>query len=96
MPIYNGSLTQADIEFRINQASAQLLTALNNGFDQYKKWYDLTYGLTTAQIATLFSITTNEATDLQSAFNVFNDLNSFMNNLAVTQNDRLTTILKFI
>jgi hypothetical protein len=92
---YSSGKSAMEWELILTTKAQTLIGDINEAYDLYKKWYAFTYGKSDADIATALGITTQEVTDMQYAFGVFNDLNNAMNNAAVSTADRLTMLLKF-
>jgi hypothetical protein len=91
---YSGTMTLEWLSI-IETKSQSIVSVVNEGFNVYKKWYDFSYGKSMADIGTALGITTQEATDLNAAFNALKEFNDAMNNVAVSAADRKTTLIKF-
>lgn len=96
MSNYTQELTWNDWLYRLQENSAAIATETNKAYNQFKKWYDYSYGKTNADIATALNIDESKVVDVQATFTVFKELFDALNNTAVTTDDRLTKLLKFV
>lgn len=82
--------------YGVEKAAQDLFTVAEYGRLFYDKWYKFTYGKTNAEVAAMLGITEQKVTDVQYCLGVFNDLNNFINNGAVTTTNRKGYLISFI
>ena len=93
--MYLGDMQASDWMAQFVSKSSSITGTLYQAEEFYKKWYAFTYGQSNAQIATALNLSINEIADMQTAAAAFNDLYGAAHNVAITQRDRETDLLKF-
>ena len=99
--MYQGKMGFSEWESELFNKATNLKTAVDNAYILYKKFYDLTYGLTPADILALPIFTGSEMTEaditaMQNAVNSMGDFYKAMHNEAVGTVDRFGYIVKFL
>jgi len=99
--MYQGKMGFSEWENELFNKATNLKTAIDNAYILYKKFYDLTYGLTPADILALPIFTGCEMTEaditaMQNAANCLGDFHKAMHNEAVGTVDRFGYIVKFL
>jgi hypothetical protein len=108
--MYSTNMRAVDWVNAISGISGSLLAQIRQGKDLYDKWYNLTYGLTPAQIVALpcfanppnlagvtFTMTEQDVTNISYALGIFNELYTALFNLgALAQADREAYMIPFI
>lgn len=99
--MYQGKMAYEQWEAELYSKGTNLKKAVDDAYTLYKKFYDLTYGKTAAQILAMdqFSssgLTEAGITDLQNAMNCLSDFYKAMNNQTVSQVDRFGYLYKFL
>jgi len=99
--MYQGKMGFDQWEAEVFNKGTNLKKAIDEAYILYKKFYDLTYGLTAAQILALpiftgSNMTEADITKLQNAVNCMADFYKTMHNEAVTQVDRFGYLYPFL
>jgi len=99
--MYQGKMGFSEWESELFNKATNLKTAVDNAYILYKKFYDLTYGLTPADILALPIFTGCEMTEadiaaMQNAVNSMGDFYKAMHNESVGQVDRFGYLVKFL
>ena len=99
--MYQGKMGFSEWESELFNKATNLKTAVDNAYILYKKFYDLTYGLSPAQILALPIFTGCEMTEaditaMQNAVNSMGDFYKAMHNESVGQVDRFGYLVKFL
>ena len=98
---YQGKMGFSEIEAELFNKGTNLKKAVDDAYILYKKVYDMTYGLTPAQILALpifegCNMTEADITAMQNACNCLGDFYQAMHNGAVSQVDRFGYLVKFL
>jgi hypothetical protein len=99
--MYQGKMGFSEWESEVFNKGTNLKKAIDDAYILYKKFYDLTYGLTPAQILALPTFTSSgmsesDITAMQNAVNSMGDFYKAMHNEAVGQVDRFGYLVKFL
>jgi hypothetical protein len=97
--MYSNDMTWQQWSQAATASSEAVINDIQQGKELYDKFYALTYGLTDPQILALGAFSNRTQTDLNNirfALGVFNDLYGALNNLAVTQANRMGYLEPFV
>jgi len=99
--MYQNKMGFSEWEAEIFNKGVNLKKAIDEAYILYKKFYDLTYGLSAAQILALpiftgCGMSEADITAMQNAANCLGDFNKCLHNEAVATVDRFGYIVKFL
>lgn len=92
---YNGDLTWGDLAYKAGQYAQNMISTLNESFNQYNEWQSFRAGRTNAQIATALGKTETEIAEMDACFAAMKELYDYANNQTPSQGDRFYSMRKF-